>query len=88
MRYLKTYTVEAAQWWKPGDHPAVLMVPYWTVRRMVDNSATPEDALVPIVRTLEGTHYVTPGDWIITGQAGEHYACKPDIFAATYEPAP
>lgn len=29
---------------------------------------------------------VCPGDWIITGVAGEHYPCKPDIFAATYEP--
>jgi hypothetical protein len=29
---------------------------------------------------------VTPGDWIITGVNGEHYPCKPDIFAKTYEP--
>jgi hypothetical protein len=28
---------------------------------------------------------VSPGDWIITGVQGEHYPCKPDIFAATYE---
>ena len=27
-----------------------------------------------------------PGDWIITGIAGETYACKPDIFEQTYEP--
>lgn len=26
------------------------------------------------------------GDWIITGVKGEHYPCKPDIFAQTYEP--
>jgi hypothetical protein len=37
------------------------------------------------IETLEGTHRVTPGDWIITGVKGEHYPCKPDIFAATYE---
>jgi hypothetical protein len=30
---------------------------------------------------------VAPGDWIITGVQGEHYPCKPEIFAATYEPA-
>ena len=35
---------------------------------------------------LEGGHIVCPGDWIITGVAGERYPCKPDIFAATYEP--
>lgn len=27
-----------------------------------------------------------PGDWIIKGVKGEFYPCKPDIFAATYEP--
>lgn len=37
------------------------------------------------IKTLEGGHIVTPGDWIITGVKGELYPCKPDIFAATYE---
>jgi hypothetical protein len=27
------------------------------------------------------------GDWIIRGVKGEFYPCKPDIFAATYDPA-
>jgi hypothetical protein len=38
------------------------------------------------IDTLEGGHIVCPGDWIITGVQGEVYPCKPDIFAATYEP--
>ena len=38
------------------------------------------------IDTLEGGHTVCPGDWIITGVQGERYPCKPDIFAATYEP--
>ena len=37
------------------------------------------------IDTLEGGHIVCPGDWIITGVAGEHYPCKPDIFERTYE---
>lgn len=37
------------------------------------------------IKTLEGGHIVTPGDWIITGVSGEHYPCKPDIFEKTYE---
>jgi hypothetical protein len=37
------------------------------------------------ISTLEGGHIVCPGDWIITGVAGEMYPCKPNIFAATYE---
>lgn len=38
------------------------------------------------IETLEGGHIVCPGDWIITGVAGEMYPCKPDIFVATYDP--
>ena len=37
------------------------------------------------IDTLEGGHIVCPGDWVITGIAGERYPCKPAIFAATYE---
>lgn len=40
---------------------------------------------VKAIRTLEGWHEVTEGDWIIKGVAGEFYPCKPDIFEATYE---
>lgn len=40
---------------------------------------------VPAIKTLEGFHEISPGDWIITGVAGERYPCKPDIFAETYE---
>ena len=39
-----------------------------------------------IIRTLEGDHLASPGDWIIRGVKGEFYPCKPDIFEATYEP--
>ena len=39
------------------------------------------------VVTLEGEIYAQPGDFIIQGVQGELYPCKPDIFAATYEPA-
>lgn len=36
------------------------------------------------IRTLEGTHHASVGDWIIKGVQGEFYPCKPDIFEATY----
>lgn len=39
------------------------------------------------IDTKEGGHSVCPGDWVITGVAGEHYPCKPEIFVATYERA-
>jgi hypothetical protein len=38
------------------------------------------------ITTLEGDHIVRLDDWIIKGVKGEFYPCKPDIFAATYEP--
>lgn len=38
-----------------------------------------------IISTLEGLHWVDPGDIVIRGVAGEFYPCKPDIFAKTYD---
>ena len=69
----KPVVIEATQWFADGDHPAV--VPHPTL------------AFHGWVKTLEGGHIVTEGDWIITGVKGEHYPCKPEIFDATYEPA-
>lgn len=76
MKYRKKpVVIEAVQWFRLGDHPDVH-----------------EDARSPTgyaIRTPENTvikHEVTPGDWIITGIKGEVYPCKPDVFAATYEP--
>lgn len=37
------------------------------------------------IDTLEGTHHVSDGDYIIKGIKGELYSCNPDIFAMTYE---
>lgn len=41
-----------------------------------------------LMQTLESQEFLAQGnDWIIKGVNGEFYPCKPDIFAATYEPA-
>lgn len=37
------------------------------------------------IKTLEGNHHVSVGDYVIQGVQGELYPCKPDIFLATYE---
>ena len=68
----KPVVIEATQWFKNGDHPAVV-------------EASLSGMNVHLIETLEGDHMVTAGDWIITGVKGEHYPCKPDIFAMTYE---
>ncbi len=79
--------VDAVQWFKHGDHPAV---DRWAVKSTILSEepfvvGEPRE-WVNYVLTLEGEMRVSPGDWIITGVKGEHYPCKPDIFAATYEP--
>lgn len=37
------------------------------------------------IHTLEGEMRIEPGEWLICGVKGEFYACKADIFEATYE---
>ncbi len=70
-------TVEAVQWHGWGTTPSA-----------EDLGITAyDDPINGWIRTLEGGHIVTPGDWIITGVKGERYPCKPDIFEMTYEPA-
>ena len=72
----KPVVIDAVQFFKLGDHPAVI--------------ASADSPTGYGIHTLEHTkiqHEVTPGDWIITGVQNEVYACKPDVFTATYEPA-
>lgn len=38
-----------------------------------------------MIKTLEGEHKASIGDYIIKGVDGEFYPCKPDIFEKTYE---
>lgn len=38
-----------------------------------------------VIKTLEGEHKTSVGDYIIKGVNGEYYPCKPDIFLATYD---
>lgn len=46
---------------------------------------TCESGAQMVIKTLEGQHIATIGDYIIQGVAGEYYPCKPDIFAKTYD---
>lgn len=86
MKYRKRpVVIEATQWHKHGDHPNVI-----TMREHYEKHQQqmfPGVAHLGVIETLEGPMTVQPGDWVITGVKGEHYACKPDIFACTYEPA-
>lgn len=60
--------------------------PMWVDRAFVDDVIDwyPEgDGLC--INTLECHMLGSMGDWLIRGVKGELYACKPDIFEATYE---
>ena len=77
--------------------PIVIEVVQWFPNIEVDGvyahrerySAYPENnytgKIVGLIKTLEGTMEVSPGDWVITGVNGEKYPCKPDIFEKTYD---
>lgn len=69
----KPIVIQAEQW-----HPTCMMPGI-----EVENTS---DHLYYYILTLEGKMTVHPGDWIITGVAGEKYPCKDEIFRMTYEP--
>lgn len=66
-------------------------VPDWAVKEFEDGimrfgSYTSDEIPCELfIDTLEGTHHVSVGDYIIQGINGELYPCKPDIFEKTYE---
>lgn len=62
--------------------------PYWMHKAWAYDVLYPEfvnGKRIPTIRTLEGNHTVSIGDFIIQGVNGELYPCKPDIFEKTYE---
>tara|TARA_R110002126_G_scaffold180272_1_gene329096 strand:+ start:78 stop:302 length:225 start_codon:yes stop_codon:yes gene_type:complete len=65
----KPVVIEATQFFKMGDHPAVFY----------------NHNGVPSVQTPEGERIVLKHDWIITGVKGAYIICRPDIFEMTYE---
>ena len=78
----KPVTIEAMQFCGFDDYFSI--VDWMEGHGEVPRYSTPN----MFINTLEGEMIASPGDWIIKGVKGEFYPCKPDIFAATYEPAP
>ena len=67
-------------------NPNIGSMPDWLLDKLGRGVST-NGGLTPFfIDTLEGRMLAFDGDWIIKGVAGELYPCKPDIFAATYEP--
>ncbi len=63
-----------------------MSLPVWLIEAC-SNGTVFADGGGTKIKTLEGDHLVSDGDYIIRGVQGELYPCKPDIFAATYEKA-
>lgn len=82
----KPVVIEAVQWTGGPDQEDA---PEWLLQAIMDGSAWFENEGTPdvkfMIRTLEGVHEASVGDYIIQGIAGEIYPCKPDIFHATYD---
>lgn len=64
----------------------VQAAPSWLADAMDEGGIRLFDNGTAEIPTLEGLMTAGKGDWIIKGVKGELYPCKPDIFAATYEP--
>ena len=62
------------------------LAPDWAVKSFLEKVMY-YDGPELYIKTLEGDHHVSVGDFIIQGVHGELYPCKPDIFAETYRSA-
>lgn len=60
-------------------------IPFWIIEACKSGTIFPRGKET-FIKTLEGEHLVSDGDFIIRGVKGELYPCKPDIFALTYDP--
>lgn len=80
----KPVVIEAEQF--DGTQSEAERLRSWVGNAMASVSFPDGGRWVIDIATLEGTMRAMPHDWIIRGVKGEFYPCKPDIFAATYEP--
>lgn len=92
MKFRKKPVVIEAFQVPPDDTQTRPVPPAWLTAAVVSGECVPIDGGGLEVRTLEdgadgrAKHVADVGDWIIQGVKGELYPCKPDIFAATYDP--
>ena len=85
MKYRKKPVVVEAVQWIPEGKPTNMPEWFWNFFMLHPQHLNEENQSLTIP-TLEGKMTAMSGDWIIRGVKGELYPCKPDIFAATYEP--
>lgn len=64
-----------------GDNLSLIAVKLFTGHWL----SVGDDQVVRIT-TPNGSLPVDAGDWIVKAGPGDFYPCKPDVFAATYDP--
>ena len=85
MKYRKKPVIIEAVRYLGGIAFAGVEIPDWLREAFKNNTMHwVKDELY--IKTLEGDHHVSDGDYVIRGVQGELYPCKPDIFEMTYEP--
>lgn len=90
--YRKTELIEARQFDPVNDIDGAVDVMAWAGMEWTESmERVAQGRYGALIPTLEDgpegcvPHYVSPGDWIAKGGAGEFWAIKPDRFAASYE---
>lgn len=85
MKYRKKpVVIDAIQWDGTPKNLVNIRIEFPQMKVRIRTDIEPEHFGV-YIKTLEGEHIVSPGDYIIKGVAGEFYPCKPEIFEKTYE---
>jgi len=94
MKYRKKpVVIDAVQW--TGENPEE-MIDFLTSDKFVNETMSFLDGKPfyidhsrvnggLVIKTMEGEHVATIGDYIIKGVKGEYYPCKEDVFIQTYE---
>lgn len=86
----KPVVIEAVQWYPNVKHVGVqedsskLLTDFYSP---APGSAMRDLPAYYVTTIHEQRSYLVPGDWILPEpKEGRFYPCKPDIFAATYDP--
>ncbi len=88
-RYVGKPTIISAMIWDGSDESTKTVLEFMNI----DSQNIPEEIQIHLdsipkvlpVTTLERIIYASPGDYIIKGTLGEHWACKPEAFNNRYE---
>lgn len=82
---IESFEVDAVQWMKHGDHPAV--TPIYGVGDKIDELCGCPGPAHGFLKTPEGIVGVCPGDWVVRRSNGQHWRFRKNEFALYYEPS-